>query len=97
MLSFEMTLATAVEFYERKKALGAVTEEECLAILLEMTHEGLIERITQTERTKEQYVADLQKNYDVLDLTEKPNEPKTESEADSGEAGEDGAEAETPN
>lgn len=71
MLSFEMTLEVAVEFYRRKAALGAVTEEECTAVLLEMSREGLIKRITATNRTKEQYVSDLQKHYDVLDMREK--------------------------
>lgn len=93
MLAFEMTLEVALEFYRRKQALGAVTEEECAAVLLEMAREGLIQRIMETKRTREQYIQDLQKHYDVLDCTEKINEPETESEANGGEAGTDGTEA----
>ncbi len=58
-----MDAESAMIFYERKAALGAVTEEECNAILLEMAKEGLIKSISATERSKEQVIQDLAKNF----------------------------------
>lgn len=69
MYSFEMDLGIAIEFYRRAKEANANTEEERTAILFDMAEEGLIKRVMQTQRTKEQYIKDLSKNFEVLDLT----------------------------
>jgi hypothetical protein len=71
---FQMSAATALEFWERVIAKKAETLEERNAILLELVHEGRIQSVIATERTKEQIVKDVVKHYgNVLDLT-KPDE-----------------------
>ena len=69
MFSFHMDVDTACEFYRRAGEAKADTEEARTKILIQMVEEGLIKTVTQTNRTKEQYVADLAKNFEVLDLT----------------------------
>jgi hypothetical protein len=63
VIQWIMNAETALIFYERKAALGAVTENECAAILLEMAKEGLIKSVIATERSKEEVIQDLAKNY----------------------------------
>lgn len=68
MFAFMMTPAVAEEFFRRAAERKADTEEARLLILAEMTKEGLMQGVVQTDRTEDQYVADLQKNFGVLDL-----------------------------
>ncbi len=63
-----------MEFYRRAEALGLETEEERTDLLILIAHEGLIKRVVHTNRTKEEYIADLQKNFGVIDLTN-PEDP----------------------
>lgn len=70
LYAFQMDTNTAMEFYRRVDAYAANTEEERHSILIQMVHEGLIKGVTATERTKEQYVNDLKRNFNVLDSTE---------------------------
>lgn len=74
MFSFHMDVDTACEFYRRAAAAKAETEEARTKILIQMVEEGLITTVVQTNRTKEEYVSDLAKNFEVLDLTEAANE-----------------------
>ncbi len=69
MLSFHMTADTAYEFYRRAKEHNAQTEDDRVNILLDMVAEGLINGVAETSRTKEEYIADLSKEFKVLDLT----------------------------
>ncbi len=71
MIIFTMTYEVAEEFYARCKKRKAETEEERTAILVEMAREGLLMGVSQTERTREEYVEDLSKEFNVLDV--KPN------------------------
>ncbi len=70
LYAFQMDVATAQEFYRRCEEYKADTEKERHAILVQMVHEGLIKGVTATERTKEEYVQDLKRNFSVLDTTE---------------------------
>lgn len=65
---FEMTPETAMEFYRRSEERNATTESARMKILCEMAAEGLVQRVSQTNRTPDQYVADLAKNFEVADL-----------------------------
>lgn len=70
LYAFQMDVETAQEFYRRCEQYEAETEKERHAILIQMAHEGLIRGVTATERTKEEYVADLKKNFNILDTME---------------------------
>ena len=61
----------ALEFWHRVKERNANTLTERHAILLEMTREGLMERVMQTKRTKEQVIQDMAKHYKVLHVKAK--------------------------
>ncbi len=78
LFAFTMDIETAMLFYQRADAAGAKTEEERSKLLMQMVEEGLIKNVVATQRTEEQYLADLQKNFNVLDvnkLDEEGNEP----------------------
>lgn len=76
MLAFMMTAEIAAEFYRRAHVAKANTEKERYEILVQMAKEGLMLGITQTNRTEEEYVADLQKNFGVLDMRKKQFDPE---------------------
>ncbi len=70
MYTFRMTIAAAAEFYRRAGQLQVDNLENRNAILFQMAKEGLIDGVTKTTKTPEQYLAHLKKNFDVLDLTD---------------------------
>lgn len=70
MLIFEMGIEEAEEYYRRKEALGALTEIECTAILLEMVRDGLIKRAWHTDRNKRECINDWSKEFNVLEVDE---------------------------
>lgn len=61
----------ALDFWRRVKERHADTLTERHAILLEMAREGLMERVVQTKRTREQVVKDMAQHYRVLDVRAK--------------------------
>lgn len=69
MIAFMMTPAIAEEFWKRVIERGVKTEKERAAILVEMANEGLMLSVSETNRTKEEYVKDLSKEFRVLDVT----------------------------
>lgn len=72
MLIFEFKdTDAATEFWQRVKDRNAHTLTERQAILLEMSREGKMARVTETKRTKEQVIADMAKNYKVLHIKAK--------------------------
>lgn len=75
MFVFQMTSAIAEEFWKRVIERKAETEKERAAILLEMAEAGLLLSVSETNRTKDEYVNDLRKEFEVLDMTkEEENE-----------------------
>lgn len=67
---FQMSVDTALEFWERVNTRNAQTEEERQAILIELVQEGKVDAVSKTNRSKEQILKDAQKNYgNVLNLT----------------------------
>ena len=70
MIAITLTLEAAEEFFRRVLLLKNDTEQERVKILLAMAKEGLIENIIETERTKDEYVKDQRRHFNVLDLTE---------------------------
>lgn len=71
MLGFTLSVERLLEFWNLVAERKAETEEERIAILLEMAEEGKIDNVFQTKRTKEQYIKDISREQNVLDLTEK--------------------------
>ena len=61
--AFYMTVDTACKFYELCIAKNAQTEDERLKILLSLKDE--IKTIVQTNRSKEEFLKDLAKNWSV--------------------------------
>lgn len=70
LYAFTMTLEAAEEFYRRVEQYDAITSADRNAILAQMVQEGLIQGVTATNRSREEYVQDLQKNFSVLDTSE---------------------------
>lgn len=68
MLAFEMTIEVAEEFWRRVIKEGANTEPERTAILVKMAKEGLMNRVSYTERSKSVYVKDLSKEFRVVEI-----------------------------
>lgn len=71
MIIFQFKDGAALEFFKRVKERNANTLTERQAILLEMTREGLMERVVETKRTKAQVVADMAKHFKVLHIKAK--------------------------
>lgn len=68
MMSFMLNIDSAQEFFRRVDEQNANTEEDRAKILYEMAEEGRVMSVTQTNRTEEEYVADLKKNFGVVDM-----------------------------
>lgn len=58
LVAVEFTLDQAEEFYRRCVSRGVQTVEQKNEILMEMIKEGKVQAVTETNRTKEQYVQD---------------------------------------
>lgn len=71
MFVFSMTPETAQEFFRRCAEKKAVTEKERAMILYELASEGKMLSVAETKRTEEEYVTDLQKNFQIADLRNK--------------------------
>jgi len=71
MLAWRMTADTAIKFYELCARFNAVTEHERLMILMGLRDEMI--SVTETQRTPEKYLADLAKNFKVLNVSGAPN------------------------
>jgi hypothetical protein len=84
MYAFRMTMAVAAEFYRRAGLLEVDNEENRNNILLQMVEEGLVDGVTKTNKTPEEYLEHLKSKFDVLDLTQagRPNEPDPEERID---------------
>lgn len=66
MLVWKMSLEVAEKFWTLCKERNAQTEEERIAILIELIPE--MQSIQQTDRTKEQFLKDLAKNWKVAQI-----------------------------
>lgn len=73
MYVFEMTADVALEFFRRVQLLDVDNEQNREAILFKMGEEGLLKRISATNRTKEDYIKAVSKEFKVLDMTENNN------------------------
>lgn len=80
MYAFRMTIAAASEFYRRCGLLTVDNEDARNALLLQMVEEGLVDGVTQTNKTPEEYLEHLKSHFDVLDLTQagRSDEPDPE-------------------
>ena len=76
---FMMTAETGLLFYERVIKWGAKTPKEKETILKVLAEEGYMKNVVQTNRTREEVVRDLAREFKVLDVKyEKPKEQKDE-------------------
>lgn len=69
MYAFRMSIAAAAEFYRRAGLLEVDNLENRNKLLLQMVKEGLINGVTETNKSPQEYLDHLKKNFDVLDLT----------------------------
>lgn len=58
---WELDVATLEEFYKRVALKGAQTEQEKVAILIQLAKEGRIKNAFATNRTKEEIIKDKTK------------------------------------
>jgi hypothetical protein len=63
MRAFRLTLDNALLFYEMCLELKADTEEKRLAIMDAMVQFGKVEQVTDTPKTKEEYIKHLSKHF----------------------------------
>jgi hypothetical protein len=70
MRAFRLSVDNALLFYELCEELHANTEEERLQILNIFVQAGMVDQITDTPKTKEEYLAHLRKHFVVNDMTE---------------------------
>ena len=73
MKAFRLTLDQAVLFYEICGELKADTEEKRIAVLTAMAQYGQVEGITETQKTKEEYIKHLAEHFGSV-LVVKPQE-----------------------
>jgi len=64
-----MTIAAAAEFYRRAGLLEVDNLDNRNKLLLQMVKEGLVDGVTETPKSPQEYLDHLKKNFDVLDLT----------------------------
>lgn len=65
MRAFRLTAENAELFFEICQSVHANTEEERLQVLDAMVQLGRVEQITDTPKTKEEYIKHLAKNFKV--------------------------------
>lgn len=70
-VAWTMTADTAMEFFKRCQERNAVTEEERVAILVELSKEGQMTSVTVTNKTREKYIEDKAKHFKILRVRKK--------------------------
>lgn len=70
-VAWTMTADTAMEFYRRCIDRHAETEEEKVKILTELAHEGKMTNVTATNKTRDEYIQDKAKHFNVLKIGKK--------------------------
>lgn len=68
LFAFTLDSESLDEFFRRVDEYKAESKEDKDAILIQMVQEGIIKDVTVTERSKEQYVKDLSKNFKILQV-----------------------------
>lgn len=63
MMAFRLTADKAMLFFELCHELNANTESERLVIMDEMVKLGLVEQVTETTKTKEDYIRHMSKHF----------------------------------
>lgn len=71
VIAWTMTADTATEFFKRCHERGANTEPERVKILAELAEEGRMTSVVATNKTKEEYIKDKAKHFNVLKVTKK--------------------------
>lgn len=69
--AWTMTVDTALEFYARCRDRGAKTEEERVKILVELAEEGKMKTVVASNKTKEEYIEDKAKHFNLLRMDKK--------------------------
>lgn len=65
-LVWEMTVDTAIEFFEEATKRGLETEEERVGLLKEFALAGKLQRVYHTKRSVDQLAEDLSQEHRVL-------------------------------
>lgn len=63
MQAFRLSLENAMLFFDVCNELKADTEEKRLKVMGAMVQLGKVEQVTQTPKTKEEYIKHLQKHF----------------------------------
>jgi hypothetical protein len=66
LTAFQLNLDQAIVFFEICKEMNLNTEEERAKVLSLMAEEGQVERMWTTYRTKEKFMADLARKFEVM-------------------------------
>lgn len=76
---FHLSSDAALEFYQRCLLENANTEQDRIALLVQMASEGKVEAVSQTGRSKEEYIRDISREQTVLDLSQSTEEDSDET------------------
>ena len=63
-----MTADTAMEFFQRCTDRKAETEDERMAVLVELMEEGKMTSVVATDKSKEEYIQDKAKHFKILEV-----------------------------
>lgn len=68
MRAFRLTAENAMLFYEVCQELGLHTEEERMLVMDALIELGKVEQVTETNKTKEEYLEHLAKHFKIAEL-----------------------------
>jgi hypothetical protein len=74
MKAFRLSIDQAILFYEICDELKADTEEKRVAVLQAMAQYGQVEGITETQKTKEEYIKHLSEHFGNVLVVKPPQE-----------------------
>jgi len=70
-IAWTMTVDTAMEFFKRCDERGANTEQERIAILVELAQEGQMQNVVATNKSRDEYIQEKAKHFKVLDASKR--------------------------
>jgi hypothetical protein len=67
-IAWTMTADIAMEFFKRCQEREAKTEQERVEILVELAEEGKMSNVVVTKKSKDEYVKDKARHFNVLEI-----------------------------
>lgn len=74
LFAFTMSPKVAQLFYELCEKYNVNTPERRTQLLMEMANAGMMDRVVMSDKSEEEYLAELKKNFNVVDRRGGSNE-----------------------